>query len=63
MIDLKLEVNKKLKIEEAIVAEVEKKLKAMNMSTQQVAQFQQAHKAGEEILSEPYMTIHCLTSP
>ena len=42
MIDLKWQVNKQLKIEEAIVAEVEKKLKVMNMGTQQVAQVQQA---------------------
>ena len=40
VIDLKFEVNKQLKIEEDIAAEVEKKLKAMNMGTQQVARFQ-----------------------
>ena len=33
VIDLKLEVNKQLKIEEAIAEEVEKKMKAMNMGT------------------------------
>src|SRR3954462_12791978 len=42
VIDLKLEANKQLKIEERIVAEVEKKLKAINTSTQHVAQIQQA---------------------
>src|ERR1043165_4500577 len=37
VIDLKLEVNRQLKIEEVIAAEVEKKLKAMNMGIQKVA--------------------------
>ena len=40
VIDLKLEINKQPKIEEAIAAEVEKNLKAMNIGTQQVAQVQ-----------------------
>ena len=41
VIDLMLEGNKQLKIEEAIAVELEKKMKAMNMGTQQVAQVQQ----------------------
>ena len=60
VINLKLEINKKLKIEEAIVAEVEKKMKAMNMGTQQVAQVQQVQKVACEICSGPHNTVQCL---
>ena len=63
VIDLKLEVNKKLKIKEVIIVEVEKKMKAMNMGTQKEAQVQQAHKAGCECCSGPHMTVHCLATP
>src|ERR1051325_6412151 len=60
VIDLKLEVNKQLKIEEAIAAEVEKKLKAMNMGTQQVAQVKNVVC---DICSGPHMTAQCIASP
>ena len=60
VIDLKLESNKKLKIEEAIAAEVEKKLKAMNMGTQQVAQVQ---KVACEICSGLHSSMQCLETP
>ena len=63
MIDLKLEVNKQLKIKEAIAAEVEKKLKAMNMGTQHVAQVQQVQKVSCEICSGPHLTVKCLATP
>jgi hypothetical protein len=39
VIDLKLETNK-IRVEEAVATKVEKKLKAMNIGTQQVAQIQ-----------------------
>ena len=60
VIDFKLEVNKKLKIEEAITAEVEKKLKTMKMGTQHVAQVQQVQKVSCEICSGPHLTVQCL---
>ena len=55
-----MEINKKLKIEEVIAAEVEKKLKAMNMSTQQVARVQQV---ACEIYSGPHNIMKCLETP
>ena len=60
VIDLKLEVNKQLKIKEVIAAEVEKKLKAMNMGTQQVAQ---VNNVVCDICSGPHITVQCLTTP
>ena len=63
VIDLMLEINKQLKIEEAIAAKVEKKLKEMNMGTQQRAQVQQVQKVVCEICSGPHLTMQCLTTP
>ncbi|CAI8618373.1 unnamed protein product [Vicia faba] len=63
VIDLKLEVNKQLKIEEAITVDMEKKLKAMNMGTQHVAQVQQVQKVACEIYSGPHLTVQCLATP
>ena len=63
VIDLKLEPNRQLKIEETIVVEVDKKLKALNLGTHQVAQVQQAQNVVCEICSGPYNTMHCLASP
>ncbi|XP_050909268.1 uncharacterized protein LOC127123046 [Lathyrus oleraceus] len=52
VIDLKLETNK-IRIEDTIATEVEKKLKAMNIGTQQVAQVQ---PAPTEICNGPHQT-------
>src|SRR4051812_14768465 len=52
-IDLKLETSK-IRVEDAISAEVEKRLKAMNIGTQQVAQVQQAQPVICEICSGPH---------
>lgn len=40
LIDLKLETNKQVKIEDVVAAEVEKRLKALNINAQKVAQVQ-----------------------
>src|ERR1043165_6729638 len=53
VIDLKLEVNKQLKVEEAIAAGVEKKLKVMNMGTEQVSHVKNVVC---DICSGPHMT-------
>ena len=62
-IDLKLDANKQLKMEEKIAAEVEKKLKAMNITTQQVAQIQQTHNVVCDICAGPHLTAHCFATP
>ncbi|XP_058775235.1 uncharacterized protein LOC131649491 [Vicia villosa] len=63
VIDLKLEANKQVKIEEPVVIEVEKRLKALNIGTQKVAQVQQTPSAICEICNGPHKTVHCLATP
>jgi hypothetical protein len=62
VIDLKLETNR-IRIEDTIVTEVEKKLKAMNIGTQQVAQVQPAHTITSEICNGPHHTVHYFATP
>ncbi|XP_050897042.1 uncharacterized protein LOC127103844 [Lathyrus oleraceus] len=62
VIDLKLETNK-ICIEDTIVAEVEKKLKAMNIGIQQVAQVQPTPTVFCEIYSGPHQTVYCFATP
>src|SRR3954465_5788854 len=62
VIDLKLETNK-FWVEDAIAAEVEKKLKAMNIGTQQVAQVQQAQPVSCEIFHGPHQTVCYVATP
>src|ERR1043165_1552347 len=59
VIYLKLEANKQLKVEETIAAEVEKKLKAMDMGTQQVAQVKNVVC---DICSGPHITVQYLAT-
>ncbi|XP_050876716.1 uncharacterized protein LOC127080440 [Lathyrus oleraceus] len=61
VIDLKLETNK-IRIEDTIVVEVGKKLKAMNIGTQQVAQIQPAQNVSCEICGRPHSTVYCVTT-
>ena len=53
-------MNRKLKIEEEIASEVEKKLKVMNMGTQQVAQVKIDVC---DICRGPHSTVQCLETP
>src|SRR3954468_9380079 len=62
IIDLKLETSK-TRVEDAIAAEVEKKLKAMNIGKQQVAQVQQAQPVNCEISNGPHQTVYCFATP
>src|SRR4051812_33801842 len=62
VIDLKLDTNK-IWVEDAIAAEVEKRLKAMNIGTQQVAQVQQAQPVICEICQGPCQTVCCVATP
>src|SRR3954471_16116680 len=62
IIDLKLETSK-TRVEDAIPAEVEKKLKAMNIGKQQVAQVQQAQPVSCEICNGPHQTVYCFATP
>src|SRR4051812_10377397 len=62
VIDLKLETNK-IRVEDAIAAEVEKRLKAMNIGTQQVARVQQAQPVICEICQGPHQTVCCVATP
>ena len=62
VIDLKVEANK-IRLEDTVVAEVEKKLKAMNISTQQVAQIQPAQTITCEICNGPHHTMYCFATP
>lgn len=59
VIDLKLETNK-IRIEDTVAAEVEKKLNAMNTGTQRVAQIQLAQNVSYEIYGGPQLTISCV---
>src|SRR3954468_1566950 len=62
VIDLKLETSK-IRVEDAIAAEVEKRLKSMNMSTQQVAQVHQARPVNCEICQGPHQSVYCVATP
>jgi hypothetical protein len=53
---MKIETNKK-RIEDIIDGEVEKKLKEMNVGTQQIAQIQPVQDVGYEICGGPHLTI------
>ncbi|XP_050889190.1 uncharacterized protein LOC127094391 [Lathyrus oleraceus] len=57
VIDLKLETNK-IRIEDTIAVKVEKKLKAVNIGTQQVAQVQSAPTVYCEICNGPHQMNH-----
>ncbi|XP_058774825.1 uncharacterized protein LOC131649097 [Vicia villosa] len=63
IINLKLETNKQVKIEETVATEVEKRLKALNIGAQKVAQVQQASNEVCEICSGPHNTVHCFATP
>jgi hypothetical protein len=56
VIDLNLETNK-IRIKDTISAKVEKKLKEMNVGTQQIAQIQPVQDVGYEICGGPHLTI------
>ncbi|XP_050897999.1 uncharacterized protein LOC127104902 [Lathyrus oleraceus] len=58
LIDLKLETNKQVKIEDDVAAEVEKRLKALNINAQKVAQVQQTPNDACEICNGPHNTNH-----
>ena len=60
---MKLETNKQVKIEEAVAAEVEKRLRALNIGAQKVAQVQQAPSEVCDICNGPYNTVHCFATP
>src|SRR3954465_7457696 len=62
IIDLKLETSK-IRVEDAVAAEVEKRLKAINIGTQQVAQVQQAQPVSCEICNGPHQTVYCFATP
>ncbi|XP_050909161.1 uncharacterized protein LOC127122932 [Lathyrus oleraceus] len=62
VIDLKPETNK-ICIEDTIAAEVDKKLKAMNIGTQQVVQVQPVPTVYCEICSGPHQTVYCFETP
>ena len=62
VIDLKLETTK-TRIEDTIAAEVEKKLKAMNIGTRQVAQVQPTPTVCCEICNGPHQTLYCFSTP
>lgn len=62
VIDLKLKTNK-IRIEDTIAAEVEKKLKAMNIGTQQVAQVQPTLTVCCEICNGPHQIVYCFSTP
>lgn len=61
VIDLKLETNK-IRIKDRVVAKVEKKLKAMNIGTQQVAQIQPVQNVSCEICGGPHWTAYCVAT-
>lgn len=62
VINLKLETNK-IWLEDTVAAEVEKKLKAMNIVTQQVAQVQPAQTISCEICNGSHLTLYCFATP
>lgn len=59
LINLKLETNK-IRMEDTIAAEVEKRLRAMNIGIQQVAQVQPAQTVNYEIYSGPHYVMQCV---
>jgi hypothetical protein len=60
--DLKLETNK-IRLEDTVAAEVEKKLKSMNIGTQQIAQVLPAQASTCEICNRPHHTVYCFATP
>jgi hypothetical protein len=50
-------------LEDTVAAEVEKKLKAMNIGTQQVAQIQPAQTITCETCNGPHHIMHCFANP
>ena len=62
VIDLKVEANK-IRLEDTVATEVEKKLKAMNIGTQQVAQIQPAQTITCEICNGPHHIVYCFATP
>lgn len=62
VIDLNLETNK-IRIEDIIAAEVDKKLKAMNIGTQSVAQIQPVPTVCCEICSSLHQTYYYFATP
>ncbi|XP_050877193.1 uncharacterized protein LOC127080953 [Lathyrus oleraceus] len=62
VIHLKLETNK-IRIEDTIAAEIEKRLKAMNIGTQQVAQVLLVPTVCCEICNAPHQTVYCFATP
>ncbi|XP_050875745.1 uncharacterized protein LOC127079407 [Lathyrus oleraceus] len=62
VIDLKLETNK-IRIEDTIAAEVDKKLKALNIGTQQMAQVQPVPTVCCETCSGPHQTVYYFATP
>lgn len=56
-IDLKLETNK-IRVEDTVAAEVEKKLKAMNIGIQHVSQLQPVQNVNCEICVGPHLTAY-----
>ena len=63
VIDLKLEINKQVKIKEVIATKEEINLKAMNVSTQQVAEVHQVHKVACKICSGLHLKVQYLATP
>ncbi|XP_050875775.1 uncharacterized protein LOC127079439 [Lathyrus oleraceus] len=62
VIDLKVETTE-IRIDDNIAAEVEKKLKAINIGTKQVVQVQPVPTVCCKIYSGPHQTVYCFTTP
>jgi hypothetical protein len=62
VIDLKLETNK-IRLEDTVAAEIDKKLKAMNIGIQQIAQVQPVQESTCEICNGPHHTVYCFETP
>lgn len=60
-IDMKLETNK-IRIKDTVDIEVEKKLKAMNIDTQHVAQIQPIQNANCEVCAGPHLIVYCVAT-
>lgn len=61
VIDLKL-ANQVVKMEDQIAAEVERRLKAMNIGTQTIAQVQPTQTVNCEICGGPHFAMHCVAT-
>lgn len=61
VIDSKL-ANQVVKMEDQIVAEVERRLKAMNIGTQTIAQVQPTQTVNCEICGGPHFAMHCVAT-